>query len=232
MYQWNWQIIWINKSVFIEGALITLGLTLVAVCIGTIIGALMAFLKRSSNPILSFLSKFYIEIFRALPILVLLIWIYYVVPMLLNWQISGFTVAVIAIALHLSAFAAETIRAGIESIPAGQFESGYALGLTSKQVMLHIIFPQAVKNMIPNLLGLYINELKNSSLASVIAVNELLHRSNILISNTYRPLEIYTTIAIVYLILILPLVYLTRILERRFTKSEAPTAGIDYGPTP
>jgi len=228
MYEWNWQIIWTYKQIFVEGALVTLGLTLVAVVIGTLIGALMAALKRSSNLVLSFLAKFYIEIFRALPILVLLIWIYYVIPILFNWQISGFTAAVVAIALHLSAFSAETIRAGIESIPSGQFESGYALGMNSRQVMIFIVLPQAIKNMIPNLLGLYVNELKNSSLASIIAVNELLHRSNILISNTYRPLEIYTTIALVYLILILPLIYLTKSLEKKFIKGAPPFRAVDY----
>ena len=118
----------------------------------------------------------------------------------------------------MAAFVAETVRAGLESIPRNQFESGLALGMTSRQVMLKIVMPQAVRNMIPNLMGLYITELKNSSLTSIIAVNELLHRSNILISETFRTLEIYTTVAVVYLIIILPLVYLSRRIEHRLTR--------------
>ena len=230
MYEWHWQVIWNYKQIFIEGALVTLELTLLAILLGTLLGSLMAAIKKSNNQVLSFLAKAYIEIFRALPILVLLIWIYYVIPLLFNWQISGFTAAVLALALHLSAFAAETIKAGIESVPVGQFESGQALGMTGRQIMVFIILPQAIKNMLPNLLGLYINELKNSSLASIIAVNELLHRSNILISSTYRPLEIYTAIALVYLVLILPLVYLTRLAEKHLRKSKISVAPIDYEP--
>lgn len=218
MYSWNWQTIYLYRSVFLEGALLTLYLTFLVVIIGTILGSLFAVLKKSKNKTLSIFANIYIEVFRALPILVLLIWIYYVMPILFNWKINAFWVAVVGVSLHLSAFTAETIRAGVESIPKEQFESGHALGLSLKQVMVHIVLPQAIKNMIPNLLGLYINELKNSSLASVIAVDDLLHRSNVLISNTYRPLEIYTTIALVYLILIFPLIFLTRLLEKRLFK--------------
>lgn len=100
--------------------------------------------------------------------------------------------------------------------------------MSPTQVTIHIIVPQAVRNMIPNLMGLYISQLKNSSLASVIAVNELLHRSNILISETYRPLEIYTTIALVYLVLILPLVWLSRMVEHRLAHVDRPTLGMEY----
>src|SRR5437868_5245104 len=105
MYEWNWQIIWTYRQVFLEGALVTIGVTFLAVIIGTLLGGLVAYLKKSPSSVVSFLAKCYIEIFRALPILVLLIWIYYVLPVLFNWKLNGFTVAVIAIALHLSAFA-------------------------------------------------------------------------------------------------------------------------------
>jgi polar amino acid transport system permease protein len=94
--------------------------------------------------------------------------------------------------------------------------------------MIKIIIPQAVRNMIPNLMGLYINELKNSSLASIIAVDELLHRSNILISETFRPLEIYTAVAATYLIIILPLTYLSRLFERKLAKGDKPKLGVNY----
>jgi polar amino acid transport system permease protein len=228
MYEWNWQIISLYKVVFIQGALVTIGLTFFTVILGTILGVAFAFLKKSRNPIFSFIAKIYIEIFRAIPIIVLLIWIFYVVPILLDWRISAFVAAVIALSMNLSAFVAETVRAGLESIPHSQSESGLALGMSSRQVMIKIIMPQAIRNMTPNLMGLYINELKNSSLASVIAVNELLHRSNILISETFRPLEIYTTVAVVYLIIILPLAYLSRWFEHKLAKADRPSSGMDY----
>jgi len=215
MYTWNWEIIALYKNVFIEGALITLWLTLLAVILGTIVGIFFAFFKRSRNYLLSIFAKIYIEFFRALPILVLLIWIFYVVPILFNWRLSAFTTALIALSLSLSAFVAETIRAGIESISKEQLESGLSLGMSYWQTMFKIILPQTIRNVTPNLLGLYINILKNSSLASIIAVNEILHRSNILISQTFRPLEIYTTVAIVYLMIIIPLIFLASYLERK-----------------
>mgnify|MGYP001570628732 CR=1 FL=1 len=228
MYEWNWRIISFYKLVFVQGALVTIELTFFAVIFGTALGVAIAFLKKTRNPIFSSIAKIYIELFRAVPILVILIWIFYVIPVLFDWRISAFVAAVLALSLNLAAFVAETVRAGLESIPRNQFESGLALGMTSRQVMLKIVMPQAVRNMIPNLMGLYITELKNSSLTSIIAVNELLHRSNILISETFRPLEIYTTVAVVYLIIILPLVYLSRRIEHRLTKVDKPTFGMDY----
>ena len=218
MYTWDWSIISAYKSVFIEGALVTLWLTLLVAIFGTILGVILALLKRSDNPVIAYLTKIYIELFRSIPILVLLIWIFYVLPLFIPLRLSPFIAALIALSLHLSAFVAESVRAGIESIPKNQFESGLALGLGYWQIMGKIIFPQALKNIIPNLLGLYITELKNSSLASIIAVNELLHRANILISNTYRPLEIYTTVAIAYLIIIIPFVLLVRYFEIKIKK--------------
>ena len=172
-------------------------------------------------------SWVFIELFRALPILVVLIWIYYVVPTLFGWKFSPFTAAVLALSLNLAAFAAETVRAGIESIAHTQRESGLALGMTDYQTMRRIILPQAVRPMIPNLLGLYSMEIKNSSLASVIAVGEVLHQANILISDTYRPLEIYTTVAFVYLMIILPLIAFLRFAERRFARGTS--TAFSYG---
>jgi polar amino acid transport system permease protein len=212
----------------VQGASITLLLTLFTVVIGTSLGVFLAFVKGSNNLVFSFLAKLYIELFRALPVLVLLIWIYYVVPILTDWRMSPFTAAVVGLSMNLGAFVAETVRAAIESIPHSQFESGLALGMSRGQTMRHVIVPQAVRNMIPNLLGLYITEIKNSSLASVIAVNEVLHRGNILISETYRPLEIYSTIAAVYLVIILPLIFLSRWAERHFSKGIKSTSVMNY----
>ena len=195
----------------------TLWLSLLVVAFGSVWGFALAFLKRSPEKVLVWFASSCVELFRVLPILVVIIWVYYVLPILFNWRLSAFTAAVLALSLHLSAFVAETVRAGIESVPQSQFESAEALGFNRSQIMLFVVLPQAVKNMIPNLLGLYINEVKNSSLASVIAVNELLHQGNLLISNTFRPLEIYTTIAVVYAILLIPLMYIARFLEKKYS---------------
>ncbi len=219
MYQWNWNIVFQYRYVFIQGAATTVWLTFLVVVLGTALGVLIGLARRSEAPFIPTLAKIYIELFRALPILVLLIWLYYVSPIILGIQLSPFITALVALAINLSAFVAETVRAAIESIPTNQFESSITLGLSSTQTMIYIILPQAIKNMLPNLMGLYVNQLKNSSLASVIAVNEVLHRSNSIISNTYRPLEVYTTVAIVYLILIIPFSLLANWIENRIDKT-------------
>jgi polar amino acid transport system permease protein len=213
MYTWNWNIIVQYKQVLIHGALVTLWLTLLVVGIGTVLGLALGLMRRSSVQIVAWAAKAYIELFRALPILVLLIWVYYVAPLIIDIRLSPFLSALVALSLNLSAFVAETVRAGIEAIPKHQYESGVALGMRPYQVMRTIILPQAFRNMLPNLMGLYVTQLKNSSLASVIAVNELLHISNTLISNTYRPLEIYSAVAVGYLCLILPFTLLASRLE-------------------
>ncbi|MEI6498924.1 MAG: amino acid ABC transporter permease [bacterium] len=218
MYQWNWNVIFQYKYVFIQGAATTLWLTFLVIVFGTILGVLIGLMRRSSAPFIPVIAKIYIELFRAFPILVLLIWLYYVSPILLGIQFSPFNTALIALLINLAAFVAETVRAAIESIPKNQFESGATLGLNSMQTMIYIILPQAMKNMLPNLLGLYVNQLKNSSLASVIAVNEVLHRANSMISNTYRPLEIYTAVAMTYLILIIPFSLLASWVEKNISK--------------
>lgn len=217
MYFFNWNIIFQYKNIFIEGSLVTIELTLLSVIGGTILGIAIGLARRSNIAIVQLAARVYIEIFRALPILVLLIWIFYVVPIVFSWKFSPFVAAWIGLSLNLSAFVAEVVRSGIQAIPQNQYEAGIVLGLRPIQVMFKIVLPQTFRNILPGLMGMYIATLKDSSLASVIAVNELLHRSNILISNTFRPIEIYTSIAVMYLAIILPVTFLSRRLEKRLS---------------
>jgi polar amino acid transport system permease protein len=204
-YQWDFAIVLKYRTAFLNGTILTLELTFLSIVFGTILGCAVALLRRLHFAPLRGLCSAYIEIFRGLPLLVLLVWLYYCLPILFGVKFNSFTTAVIAMTINLSAFAAETIRSGIESIQRGQREAGLALGLTPSQVMLRIVLPQATKVMIPNMLGLYITMLKLSSLASVIAVYELLHSANNIISQIYRPLEVYTIIAVIYLAIVLPM---------------------------
>lgn len=221
MYVWNWDVVLSNWRVFVDGGLMTLWLTALTVVAGTLFGTALALLRRTRDPIAVGAVGLFVDLFRALPILVLLIWIYYVAPAFSFGGTMPFLAALIALSLNLSAFVAETVTAGIESIPKHQFESGRVLGLSSATVMGRVILPQAIRNILPNLVGLYINQLKNSSLASVIGVGEILHQSNVLISDTFRPLEIYTAVAATYLILILPCSSLARLAERRLARIRA-----------
>jgi polar amino acid transport system permease protein len=212
-YQWRFEIILLYKEAFLRGVAVTIALTIITISTGTVAGLALVLGRISPIRILSWSSMFVIEFFRALPLLVLLIWIYFCVPILFGVRISAFASAATGLSINLAAFVAETIRAGVESIPSGFTEAARALGMTKSQTMRRIILPQAVRQMMPALFGLYISMLKLSSLASVISVTELLHAANDVISQTYRPLEIYTTIAAIYVLLVLPGLIVSRKLE-------------------
>ncbi len=216
-YDWNFRIIWLYKKTFILGTLTTLELTFLSVIIGTIFGLFLALGRLSGSSLIKLPSVIYIEIFLALPLLVLLIWSYYSLPLVIKpLTLTSFKAAVLCMSLNLAPFVAETIRAGIESIPKGQQESALSVGMTYSQTMRRIILPQALRRITPPLLNQYITTLKLSSLASVIAVNEMVHTASNLISTTYKPLEIYTTIAVIYLLIVLPLTFSTRLLEKKY----------------
>jgi polar amino acid transport system permease protein len=214
-YDWNWQLIWNYRDVFLDGTILTIWITILSVIFGTIFGVVLALAKRSNIPVISTLSSWYIYIFRSLPPLILIIWIYYALPIFLGITLSAFTSILISLSINLSAFVAETVRAGIESIPKGQYEAGKVLGMSRYKIMEKIIFPQSIRNILPNLIGLYAMQLKNTSLASIIGINDLLHQGNILISNTFRPLEVYTAVAIIYTIIVLPFLWASEYLERK-----------------
>jgi len=213
-YTWDFSVIFDYKEAILNGTLLTLELTLFSLIIGTILGLIVCLCKLSKNPILKYPAIFFIEIFTGLPLLVLLIWLYYALPILTGITISAFPTAIIGLSLNLAGFSAEIFRAGIISIPKGQIESSLALGLSHFQILQKIILPQAVKLIIPPLSGRYIETIKLTSLASVIAVEEILHSGENLISVSFRPLEVYTVIAIIYLIIIIPLTFFLRRIER------------------
>lgn len=210
MYEWDFNIVLQNKWVFVQGAWVTLKITFFTIIFGTIAGWFLGLGRRAKEWWVRGPVSIFVELFLALPILVLLIWIYYCGPILFKISLSGFWTAVLALSLTLSAFVAEIVRSGLMSVPKGQIEAARALGLNKFQTLSHIVAPQAIRVMIPPLLGMYIATLKMSSLASVIAVYELLHTSQNLIMTSYRPLEIYTMVALVYLVLVLPIALLTR----------------------
>lgn len=215
---WDFSVVWDNLGALQSGFIITLSLTLISIAVGTTLGLIMGVLVISSNIYVRLITRAYIEIFLALPVLVIIIWLYYVAPQIhSSLTISGYTSALIGLGLSLSAFVAEIVRAGIGTIPTGELESAYCLGLNKYQSLRFIIFPQAMRKMWPPLMGQYITCYKMSTLASVVAVNELLHTSNIIISETYQPLEIYTAIAVIFILTVIPV----NILFRKFYDSDS-----------
>lgn len=214
-YTWDFSIILNYKVAILRGTLVTLELTFFSLIIGTVLGFGLALLKLSKNPLLRYPAIIFIEIFTGLPLLVLLVWLFYALPIFTGIRISALPTAIIGLSLNLAGFTAEIFRAGIISVPKGQTEASLALGLSKFQIIKRIIIPQATKLIIPPLSGRYVETIKLTSLASVIAVDELLHSGQNLISISFRPLEVYTIIAGLYLIIIIPLTFVLRRLERK-----------------
>ena len=224
-YTWGWYIFnpFLDKGAsnieFLAGGLTaTLLVSLCAIVLSVLIGALMALAALSKRKVLQTLARLYVEIFRAIPLLVLLLWVFYGLPVVLGLQLGVFVAGVLSLALSDSAFEAEVFRAGIQSVPKGQVEAAKSLGLSWFQQMRFIVAPQAIKVILPALGNQFIYVVKMSSLISVIGLPELTRRANELNVNEYRPLEIYSFLVIEYLILIVCISWLVRKLEVKLAR--------------
>lgn len=158
----------------LKGALITLELSFSALILGTIGGVLLGVMRTGSAAPVRTLPLAYIEIVRSTPFLVLLFFIYYGLPLALNTDIPAYPAAIAALSIYCSAYMAEVVRAGLQSVPRGQAEAAAALGLRYRSIMRLVILPQAMRVMVPPTIGVYISTIKESSLASVIGFVELL----------------------------------------------------------
>jgi polar amino acid transport system permease protein len=219
-YSWQWRQIWDYRQVFVRGAEVTATLTFWALIIGMALGLLLGLMRSSRLSILRVPAAIYIDAFRATPILVQLVWIYYALPIVMGVQMGNMTAASIGIGLHEAAYIAEIFRAGIGSIHRGQSDAAKSLGMSYGQSMRRIILPQATQRMVPPFINEFATLMKLTTLGSVLAVNELLHEAENLINNTYRPLEVYTAVAVVFGVLIYPFIWLSQRLERRWKKHQ------------
>ncbi len=206
---------------FLAGGLkYTLLLSCTAIVISVVVGLLVALPGLSKNPLWRGVNRVYVEVVRAVPILVLILWVYYGLPIVMGLAVSVFWAGVIALALSDSAFEAEIFRAGIQSIDRGQLEASDSLGLGYFDRMRYVVLPQAIRRVLPPLGNQLVYMLKMSSLVSVIGMEELTRRANELVTSQYRPLEIYTVLIIEYLLLILLVSAGVRWLERRLARRD------------
>lgn len=219
MYTWRFDAVWGYRELFLTGTAVTIGLTIAVVLLGLLIGLVAGLGQLSRSPVLRWLSWLYIEMFRLTPLLVLLLWFYYALPMLTGIKIDALTAAVVTLSLYGGSFYAEVIRGGIVSIETGQSEAGLALGMTPGKVMRRIVLPQAIKRMIPPLMNQSIIQFKNTSLVSVLAVPDLLYQGQIVAMETYRALEVYTVIAAIYFVVLLPATVIVKRAEKRLSQS-------------
>ena len=207
-----------NLKFLLSGLTTTIYISIVSIIISIILGLLVAIPSLAKSKFLTYLNIGYVEIVRAIPLLVLILWIYYGLPIMTGISFSPFVSGIIALSISESAFQAEIFRAGINSIKKSQWEAGSSLGLSFFRKLRLVILPQAIKNILPAIGNQFVYVLKMSSLVSKIGIGDLTRKANELVVTTYRPLEIYTFLILEYLILILVVSFLVRKLERRLQK--------------
>ena len=209
-----------NLQFLIGGLYDTVIMSLTAISISIFIGLLIALPGLAKSRPTRSINRVYVELIRAIPILVLILWVYYGLPQMAGVSINVFWAGVIALALSDSAFEAEIFRAGIQSINRGQYEAAHSISLNYADTMRFVILPQAIRRILPALGNQLVYMLKMSSLVSVIGMQELTRRANELVVTEYRPLEIYTILVLEYLLLILVVSACVRWLERRMRTDE------------
>ena len=212
---WNWLGVWAYREVFWQGWLTTIGISLVALCLSVILGILAALGRRASYPALRWLATGYVELIRGTPLLVQLLILFYVVADAIGLQ-DRYIAGVLILSIFSGAYIAEMIRAGIESISRSQLESARAIGLTRWQTYRYVIFPQAMRHVLPPLAGQAASIIKDSSLLSILGIEEFTLAAQQVNSATYSTLESYLPLALGYLALTLPVSLLARYLEHKF----------------
>jgi len=230
---WGWYVInptttqgWNNITFLIDGFGATILLSVIAAALSMAIGLLVALPGMSDNRWIRMPSRVYIEFVRAIPLLPMLFWVFYGLPVVLqsmgiSVRIDAFWGAVITLAISDSAFTAEIYRSGIQSIARGQTEAAKTIGLTYSQTMRYVVLPQAIRRILPPLANQFIYIVKMSAFASVIGMQELTRRANELVVTEYRPLEIYSLLILEYLVLVLIISYFVRRLERKMGSDES-----------
>ena len=230
---WGWYVInpatksgLTNIKFLIGGFGATILLSLIAAFLSIFLGLVVALPGFSNNFFLRSLNRIYVEFIRAIPLLPMLFWVFYGLPVIfqslgLDVEIDAFWGAVITLAISDSAFTAEIYRAGIQSISKGQREAAQTIGLTQFQAMRYIILPQALRRILPPLANQFIYIVKMSAFASVIGMQELTRRANEIVVIEYRPLEIYTLLILEYLILVLLISFVVRWLEKKLGSNES-----------
>lgn len=218
-----WERYW---SLFLEGLGMTVYMGLVTVLISTVSGSLMALMRRSRLGVgkfrpISWIATIYVEVIRGTPILLQLYFFYFMLPQWLPFlNLSEFTCVMVACCVNSTAYVCEIVRAGIQAVDIGQTEAARSLGLTGRQTMIHIVLPQAVKNILPALCNEFVAIVKETSLASTFFIGELMTQFKTIQGITFRVLEPLTIIGIIYFLLTFVLSKLIALLERRMSASE------------
>jgi His/Glu/Gln/Arg/opine family amino acid ABC transporter permease subunit len=194
----DWSIVWQSRWLLLEGALITVLLTVLTMLIAVPGGIVLALMRGSHFKPVALFATAFVELFRNVPLLLLIYWAFYVMPVLTGLGLSPFATGLVALCLNVSAYNSETFRSGINSIRKGQTEAGLAIGMSRSEVFRQIILPQAWRRVLPILASTWVSLFKDTSLVSVIAVGELAHTAMQIRSQSFRVLEMLTAMAAIY----------------------------------
>ncbi|HZK89145.1 MAG TPA: amino acid ABC transporter permease [Stellaceae bacterium] len=220
VYHWDFTFLWHYRWLILWGLGITIAYTVVTIAAGMVIGLITGLLRLSSNKFVTLPLTAYVEIFRCTPLLVQIIWFYYALPVVIGINIPGVLAAGMVLSLYTGAFYAEIVRGGVESIERGQWDAARALGLRHLPALRLVILPQALRRMIPPFMNQSIIQLKNTSLVSTIAVADLLYEGQMITAATYRPLEVYTMVAVLYFVVLFPLTLGAQWVEQRLSRKD------------
>ena len=217
-YQFRWDVIPNNLDFLMSGFQMTLIISATALVFAMIGGLLLALVDMSRYLAVRAIGLAIGEVIRNTPILVQLLWVYYVLPIVFNIRISSFAAILIGLSVYMAAFMSEVYRSGIQAVPKGHREAAQVLGLTPFQSFRRIVLPQAIRFTLPPLASNFVQLIKFSSLGAVISVTEITRRGMELSSSTFRPLEIFSFIAVVYFLICWPLSMTIRIWEHRLAQ--------------
>jgi polar amino acid transport system permease protein len=216
----DWSVVWTHRDALLQGALVTVLLTALTMLIAVPGGIVLMLLRQSRLRVLRAVGTSIVEFFRNLPLILLVYWAYYVVPILVDVQLSAFATGLVALALNVSAYNAETFRAGVNSIRKAQTDAALAIGMSQWQAMRKIVLPQAVRRILPVLASTWVSLFKDTSLVSVIAVGDLAHTALQIRSQTFRVLEMLTAMAALYWLMGYPQAKLVDWIHRRYGVTE------------
>jgi polar amino acid transport system permease protein len=214
-YRFRWDTVWNSLDFLMSGLQMTLFLSAVTLVLAMVLGLVLAGLDMSRWRALRWIGVSFGEIIRNTPILVQLLWVYYVLPIVFAVRIDAVTALIIGLSIYQASFISEVYRSGIQAVPKGHREAAQVLGLTPTQSFRRIVLPQAIRMTLPPLASNFVQLIKFSSLGAVISVSEITRRGMELSSSTFRPLEIFTFIAVIYFFICWPLAMAIRYWEHR-----------------
>jgi polar amino acid transport system permease protein len=219
MYEWDFIAVFTDIDFLLLGLVNTLKITGLSLLFGIPLGLSLALMRLSHVKVLSFPATFIIEFFRTTPPLVQLFWFFFALPIIMNVQMTPFVAAVLTFSIQSSAFFAEVFRGGIISIDKGQWEAARSIGMDYRLTMKRVVLPQAIKRMIPAFLERSIELMKTTTLVSIVSYADLLFQANDLAQKTFRPLEVYSVVALIYFVFIFVVSRLSIAIERRLAIS-------------